>query len=102
MVAPPLYQSILKLFAWSALLARSGAAKDAGILVLRHESAVLRRQVGAPKPSRSGRALLAALCRLLPKPLRAPDREPGHAAGVAPASGRGRRGARRSPANWSP
>jgi putative transposase len=67
---PLLYQSILKVFAWLALLTRSSAAKDAEILVLRHELAVLRRQVGAPKPTWTDRALLAALCRLLPKPLR--------------------------------
>ena len=71
MAVPLLYQSILKVFAWLALLARSSAAKDAEILVLRHELAVLRRQLGAPKPNWSDRAVLAALCRLLPKHLRA-------------------------------
>lgn len=71
MVVPLLYQLILKVFTWLALLARSSTAKDVEILVLRHELALLRRQVSAPKPNWSDRALLAALCRLLPKHLRA-------------------------------
>jgi hypothetical protein len=66
-----LYRSILKVFAWLALLARSSAAKDAEILVLRHEVAVLRRQIGQPRPTWTDRALLAALARLLPRHLRA-------------------------------
>ena len=71
MVVPLLYQLMLKVFAWLALPARSSAAKDAEILVLRHELAVLRRQAGAPRPTWSDRAVLAALSRLLPKHLRA-------------------------------
>jgi len=51
-----LYRSILKVFAWLALLARSSATKDAEILVLRHEVAVLRRQIGQPsRPGPTGR-----------------------------------------------
>ena len=64
------YLLMVRLFGWLALLARSDAAKDAEILVLRHEIAVLRRQVARPKPDWAGRAVIAALARLLPAHLR--------------------------------
>jgi putative transposase len=64
------YLLMTRLFGWLAFLARSGAAKDAEILVLRHEVAVLRRQVARPRPDWAGRAGIAALSRLLPSFLR--------------------------------
>ena len=65
-----LYLLMVRLFAWIALLARSSAWKDVEILVLRHEVAVLRRQVARPEPDWADRAVIAALTRLLPRHLR--------------------------------
>jgi transposase InsO family protein len=64
------YLFMLRLFGWLALLSRSDTSKDAEILVLRHEVAVLRRRVTRPKPDWADRAVIAALARLLPRHLR--------------------------------
>ncbi len=66
-----LYLIMIRVFGWLVLLGGSEASKDAEIMVLRHEVAVLRRQVTRPKPDWADRAILAALARLLPAVLRA-------------------------------
>ncbi len=65
-----LYLLMARLFGWLALLGRSNTSKDVEILVLRHEVAVLRRQVASPKLDWTDRAVIAALTRLLPRHLR--------------------------------
>jgi transposase InsO family protein len=60
------YLAILRVFGWLALLARSDRAKDAEILILRHQIAVLQRQDRNPRLSWADRAVLAALARMLP------------------------------------
>ena len=64
------YLILVRVLSWLALLARSDTAKDAEILTLRHEVAVLRRTNPRPTMSWLDRAVLSALSRLLPAPLR--------------------------------
>jgi putative transposase len=49
------------------VLARREVSKDAELLVLRHENAVLRRQIGRARYQLGDRLWLAALARLIPR-----------------------------------
>lgn len=65
------YRLLVTVVSGLALLARSSSSKDAEILALRHEVAVLGRATPKPHLSWSDRAVLAAFARVLPKALRA-------------------------------
>src|ERR1022692_1476997 len=65
-----LYLMCVRLVGWMALLARSSTSKEAELLVLRQEVAVLRRQNPKPKLDWADRMVLAGLARLLPRALR--------------------------------
>lgn len=62
-----LYLVFVRLVGCLALLARSEASKEAEILVLRRQLAVLRRQVARSRLSWADRAVIAALARVLPR-----------------------------------
>jgi hypothetical protein len=62
-----LYQLMRCLLGLVAVLVRRDLGKDAELLVLRHENAVLRRQISRVSYTPADRAWLAALSRLLPR-----------------------------------
>ena len=70
-VPPSALSRFIRVCGWLLLLGRSSASKNAELLVLRHELAVLRRTKPRPRLDRADRAVLAALIRHLPRRLRA-------------------------------
>jgi hypothetical protein len=62
------YLALRRVFELVVILMRSEQEIQVELLALRHEIAVLRRQVGRPAYQPADRALLAALSRLLPRP----------------------------------
>jgi hypothetical protein len=61
------YHLVVSVFSWIRLARRQGAWKDAEILLLRHQLAVLQRQQAhRPKLTWADRALIAALAGAIP------------------------------------
>ncbi len=67
MIFSAVYLIVRRLLGCLMVLARREATRDAELLVLRHENAVLRRQIGRVRYQRADRLWLAALSRLIPR-----------------------------------
>jgi putative transposase len=62
-----MYLLTCRVFGLAVLVCRGDLAKDAELLVLRHENAVLRRHAGRVRYEPADRAWLVALARLVPR-----------------------------------
>ena len=71
MILSVFYLVIRCLLGSLVVLARREASKDAELLVLRHQNAVLRRQISRVRYQPADRLWLAALSRLIPRQRRA-------------------------------
>jgi hypothetical protein len=102
LLLPILYQLLRCLLGLTAVLVRRDLSKDAELLVLRHENAVLRRQISRVRYTPADRAWLTALSRLLPSPLgRDLPGDPRHDLGLAPPVGLPEVGLHRTPPAWT-
>jgi hypothetical protein len=69
MIVRVVYMIAVRVLGWLAPLSHRRSGLIVEVLVLRHELAVLRRQVTKPRPSWPDRAILSALCRPPPRQL---------------------------------
>ncbi len=67
MILSVVYLVVRCLLGCQMVLARRAASKDAELLVLRHENAILRRQISRVRYQSADRLWLAALSRLIPR-----------------------------------
>jgi hypothetical protein len=67
MVMSFLYGALFRILGLVVARGRGDSANEVELLLLRHEGAVLRRQVARPRLRPADRALLAALARFLPR-----------------------------------
>ena len=61
------YVLVRRILGLAVLLSRKDITKEAELLVLRHENAVLRRQIGRVRYQPGDQLWLAALSRLIPR-----------------------------------
>ena len=61
------YLLVRRVLSLAVLISRKDLAKDAELLVLRHENAVLRRNAGQVRYEPADRVWFAALARLIPR-----------------------------------
>ena len=62
-----IYVLVRRLLSLAVLMFRCDSAKDAELLVLRHENAVMRRRAGRVRYEPVDRVWFAALARLIPR-----------------------------------